>query len=98
MLDAIYIIGFGKARPDNDRPDAQTVEQLDIPGSSFDLAPNYQSGGSLYPQAFDVYSFGVLLVEIGRWEPNPVARRGRRRCKSSTEEYDRLLSRFWERR
>jgi serine/threonine protein kinase len=63
-LDSIYIIGFGKARPDNDRPDAQTVEQLDIPGSSFDLAPNYQSGGSLYRQAFDVYNFGILLVEM----------------------------------
>jgi hypothetical protein len=35
-LESIYIIGFGKARPDNDRPDVQTVEQLDIPGSSFD--------------------------------------------------------------
>jgi hypothetical protein len=76
-LDSTYIIGFSKARPDNDRPDAQTVEQLDNPGSSFDkyLPPIYQRGGSLYRQAFDVYSFGVLLVESGRWEPNPVARK-----------------------
>jgi hypothetical protein len=76
-LDSAYMIGFGKARPDNDRPDAQTVEQLDVPGSSFDkyLPPIYQTGGSRYRQAFDVYSFGVLLVEIARWEPNPVARK-----------------------
>ncbi|KAK5663984.1 hypothetical protein OQA88_196 [Cercophora sp. LCS_1] len=62
-----YLSGFDFSRPA--RPD----EMTEVPADEFDLYrhPNVQSalGGrrERFKKSFDIYSLGVLLVEIARW-------------------------------
>ena len=42
----------------------------DLPGSSFDLyLPWVYTGATRFIRDFDVYSFGILLLEIALWAP-----------------------------
>lgn len=62
-----YLSGFSYARPD--RPDETTTgDELDNWAELY-VHPDYQGLGSkcTYRKTFDIYSFGVVLLEIARW-------------------------------
>jgi len=80
-----YIIGFNHSRP-----------TLGITDGSFDRRyqdhqhPEYLRNQLQYTYKFDYYSFGVVLLEIGYWEPLQDITRG---WNYSSEEFrDRLLT------
>jgi serine/threonine protein kinase len=62
-----YIVGLHKSRPDG------SFWQTDGPEPDTDLEdyqhPDYTTGGQRYRPAFDYYSLGVVLLEIGLWRP-----------------------------
>jgi hypothetical protein len=62
-----YLSGFNYARPD--RPDETTTgDGLDSWAELY-VHPDYQGLGtkSTYRKTFDIYSFGIILLEIARW-------------------------------
>lgn len=62
-----YLSGFNYARPD--RPDETTTgDELDSWAELY-LHPDYQGPGTkpTYRKIFDIYSFGLVLLEIARW-------------------------------
>ena len=62
-----YLSGFNYARPD--RPDETTTgDELDSWAELY-LHPDYQGSGTkpTYRKTFDIYSFGIILLEIARW-------------------------------
>lgn len=61
-----YLCGFAYSRPDKQNEESEKLERSE----RFNLYrhPLAQGQpGEHYKQVFDVYSFGVLLFEIGRW-------------------------------
>ncbi|KAI1118193.1 hypothetical protein F5Y14DRAFT_447075 [Nemania sp. NC0429] len=62
-----YIVGLHKSRPDG------SFWLTDGPLADADLGdyqhPDYTKGGLRYRPAFDYYSLGVVLLEIGLWRP-----------------------------
>ncbi|KAI3322010.1 kinase-like protein [Xylariaceae sp. AK1471] len=64
---APYIVGLHKSRPDG------SFWQTDGPELDTDLQdyqhPDYTSGRQRYRPAFDYYSLGIVLLEIGLWRP-----------------------------
>lgn len=66
-LSKPYLSGFSYARPD--RPDESTTgDGLDNWAELY-LHPDYQGLGPKhsYRKTFDIYSFGLVLLEIARW-------------------------------
>lgn len=63
-----YLSGFDFSRP------ARADEMTEVPADEYDLYrhPNVQSslgaGRERFKKSFDIYSLGVLLVEIARWK------------------------------
>lgn len=62
-----YIVGLHKSRPDG------SFWQTDGPEPDTSLEdyqhPDYTKGGQRYRPAFDYYSLGIVLLEIGIWRP-----------------------------
>lgn len=62
-----YVSGFNYARPD--RPEETTTgDELDSWAELY-VHPDYQGLGTkgTYRKTFDIYSFGIVLLEIARW-------------------------------
>jgi hypothetical protein len=63
-----YLVGFEYSRPDKPDQSSEKPQQ----SAKFNLYRHPLSQGSpkeSYKKAFDVYSFGTILLEIGLWRP-----------------------------
>ncbi|KAF3150424.1 hypothetical protein TWF594_009068 [Orbilia oligospora] len=62
-----YLIGFQHSRPNGDTWYSDTD---DYHGGSPDYRhPNYIPGTTRFQKAYDYYGIGIMLLEIGFWEP-----------------------------
>ena len=84
-----YLIGFGRSRPD--KHNENTEEVPDLPGAAFDLylPPIYQRG-QRFSQGFDIYSLGIVLIEIAVWESIETMKKPKDTCQRY---HDRLRRR-----
>ena len=66
-LSKPYLSGFNYARPD--RPDEITIEDELESWAELYVHPDYQGIGPkcTFRKTFDIYSFGIVLLEIARW-------------------------------
>lgn len=68
-----YISGFDFARPERLRPDEETEIPVDSLEYNLYRHPNTQDTNlglrETYRKSFDVYSLGVVLVEVAHWMP-----------------------------
>ena len=64
LINSPYLVGFDYSRPDS--ATGASEQPSDI---AFDLYqhPDYRSGAAAYRREFDIYSIGVVLIEIGLW-------------------------------
>lgn len=63
-LENPYMVGFNHSRQDG--PSAYTEGPVDTTFQDYQH-PSYQNGGIRYEKYFDIYSLGLLLLEIGLW-------------------------------
>jgi serine/threonine protein kinase len=63
-LENPYTVGFNHSRTDS--PSAYTEGPVDTTFQDYQH-PSYRSGGIRYEKYFDIYSLGLLLLEIGLW-------------------------------
>ena len=68
-----YLVGMRYSRPDGTIwiSDAQLFDsQGDAEDPAFDYVhPRYKQGITRFEKAFDFYSIGIVLLEIGFWQP-----------------------------
>ncbi|RYP79796.1 hypothetical protein DL770_006511 [Monosporascus sp. CRB-9-2] len=80
LIHEPFIIGFNHSRPND--PFTFT-SGLDDSNSNHYQHPTYIKGGHGYRPEFDYYSLGIILLEIGFWQPfSKIAKR----CSGSYEE------------
>jgi len=64
LINSPYLVGFDYSRPESATEASEQPSDI-----AFDLYrhPDYRSGSTTYRREFDIYSIGVVLVEIGLW-------------------------------
>jgi len=81
-----FFVGFNHSRPDE--PMAFTSG---IPNSSFYQHPTYLKDGCRYRPEFDYYGLGIILMEIGFWEPFSEITKAKRFTDTSYEDMRQKL-------
>lgn len=75
-LSRPYLIGFDSSRPDH--MDAMSIASKNLVGEELYRHPDsLGTHRQIYRKSFDIYSLGLLLLEIGLWRPLDLFHRGK---------------------
>ncbi|EXJ85241.1 hypothetical protein A1O3_05916 [Capronia epimyces CBS 606.96] len=66
-LESPYIVGFAYSRPaEKDQPSLKLKHEFE---SGIYHHPEYLDEASVFHKAYDIYSLGLVLLEISKWRP-----------------------------
>lgn len=86
-----YLIGFQHSRPDGEIWYSDMDPSAEVPTEHRD--PRYNPGSNRFQRMFDYYSLGIVLLEVGFWEPIGQFR-ARHRNLSKTAFRDTLVQKY----